>query len=90
MHIAALRWIHTVETRFLVKEVHFLLTNGGSGWIHRIGTGGLIKKVHLLLTNGGSGWIHGIGTRFLVKYMHFFINKWKFRLDSRGWNEVFG
>ena len=22
-------WIHVIETRFLVKEVHFLLTNGG-------------------------------------------------------------
>ena len=34
--------------RFLVKEVHFLLINGGSGWIHWIGTRFLIKEVHFL------------------------------------------
>ena len=46
MCIQVLRWIHKVENRFLVKEVHFLLTNGGSSWIHKVKTKVLVKEVH--------------------------------------------
>ena len=46
MCIQVLRWIDEVETRFLVKEVHFLLTNGGLRWIHGVKTKVLFKEVH--------------------------------------------
>ena len=42
-----------IGTRFLVKKVHFLLTNEGSGWIHEDETMFVIKEVHFLLTNEG-------------------------------------
>ena len=36
-------WIHGIETRFLVKEVHFLLINGGLRWMHGVKTRFLVK-----------------------------------------------
>ena len=39
--------IHGIEARFLVKEVYFLLTNGGLRWIQGIGTRFLVKQVHI-------------------------------------------
>ena len=62
--------------------MHFLLTNEGLRWIHGIETRFLVKEVHFLLTNGGSGWIHGIGTGFYDEESAFFVNKWRFSLNS--------